>query len=466
MPRTLPLLVLIPLLVTCAETFGQIDMMTGLSQSMEKLTRETAPAVVKILATSYTPNDEEEGGPSLLSKQRSVGSGVIVDPEGYIVTNMHVVEGARRVRVILSLAVDNTADYQSILQPKGKTVDAQIVGMDRETDIAVLKINEVNLPYLKFGDSELLKKGQLVLAIGSPLGLDNSVSMGVISSLARQLTPEDPMVYIQTDASINPGNSGGPLINTAGEVVGINTLIFSQSGGSEGIGFAAPSNIVSHVFGQIRVQGYVHRGEIGVNTQTVTPLLAAGLALPQDWGVLLGDVTPGGPAHTVGLRDGDLVLTLDGKVMENGRQFDVNIYQHAVGDAVIVEVLRNGQKMTFKVPVTNRPYDSSRLNEMVDPKKNLVPKLGILGLDLNEKILKYLPSLRKKAGVVVAYSSSYNPSAEGGLKSGDVIYSVNRYPVIDLVALKTKIEALNPGDPLVLQIERFGKLMYISFELD
>src|SRR5437867_2002721 len=174
-------------------------------------------------------------------------------------------------------------------------------------DLAVLKLDEKGLPFLPFGDSEALRPGELVLAFGSPLGLENSVTLGVVSAVARQVRPDDRMIYVQTDASINPGNSGGPLVDGQGRVVGINTFILSQSGGSEGIGFAAPSNIVRYVYEQIRTRGRVHRGEIGVRVQTVTPGLAAGLGLRQDWGAVVADVVPGGPAAEAGLRIGDLV---------------------------------------------------------------------------------------------------------------------------------------------------------------
>jgi len=193
--------------------------------------------------------------------------------------------------------------------------------MDQETDLAVLRIPDRELPFLELGDSDELKQGQLVLAFGSPFGLENSVTLGVVSSVARQFRPEDPVVYIQTDAPINPGNSGGPLVDAHGKVMGINTFIVSQSGGNEGVGFAVPSNIAKNVFTQIRSTGRVARGEIGVYAQTVTSTLAEGLGLSQEWGVVLGDVLPGKPADMTGLKVGDLILALNGKIMENGRPF-------------------------------------------------------------------------------------------------------------------------------------------------
>ena len=194
-------------------------------------------------------------------------------------TNTHVVENATQHRSRVTTRSRDRGAGRSILKRQGRTVGAQIVAIDHETDIAVVKVDAHGLPPLPFGDSDSLRSGQLVLAFGSPLGLESSVSMGVVSAVARQLTPDDPMIYIQTDATINPGNSGGALVDTSGRLVGVNTLIYSQSGGSEGIGFAAPSNIVRNVFAQIRKQGRVRRGEIGVSSQTITPLMAEALWL-------------------------------------------------------------------------------------------------------------------------------------------------------------------------------------------
>src|SRR5205807_7150910 len=176
-------------------------------------------------------------------------------------------------------------------------------------------------------------------AFGNPLGLEGSVSLGIVSSTARQIRPDDAMIYIQTDAPINPGNSGGPLVDSEGQVVGINTFILSQSGGSEGIGFAIPSNIVRNVIRQIKKDGHVHRGQIGLYAQTITPALASGLGLPQDWGVLVGDVTPHGPADTAGIKVGDIILSLNGKPMENARQLEVNVYRYPEDEKVSLEVL-------------------------------------------------------------------------------------------------------------------------------
>ncbi|HEY7056723.1 MAG TPA: trypsin-like peptidase domain-containing protein, partial [Vicinamibacterales bacterium] len=258
-----------------------------LSKSLEALASKVSPSVVQIFVTGYAPPEEQqEGGTGEPAIERSSGSGVIVDSDGYIVTNAHVVENATRLEVELSSAASGVPVGRSIVKRRGRIVGARIVAIDHETDLAVVKVDATGLPTLPIGDSDRLHPGQIVLAFGSPLGLDSSVTMGVVSAVARQLEPDDPMIYIQTDAPINPGNSGGPLVDTDGRLVGINTLIYTQGGGSEGIGFAAPSNIVRNVFTQIRKTGRVLRGEIGVTAQTITPLLADALQLPSDAGII------------------------------------------------------------------------------------------------------------------------------------------------------------------------------------
>jgi serine protease Do len=289
--------------------------------------------------------------------------------------------------------------------------------------------------------------------------------MGVVSSVGRQIKPDDPMIYIQTDAPINPGNSGGPLLNADGHVVGINTFILSQSGGSEGIGFAIPSNIVSSVTRQIRKDGHVHRGEIGVRAQSITPSLAKGLGLSRDWGVLLGDVDPDGPAAEAGLKVGDIVLALNGKVMENARQLQVNLYRQAVGEKVKLEVLRGAQKLAFEVEVIERDDDPLRFADLVNPDENIVSKLGILGIEINQKIALMVPDLRMKYGVVVAARAAGSPYSTV-LAPGDVIYSLNGTPVTSVAALRQALDQLKPNEPTVLQIERDGHLKYLELELE
>jgi len=330
----------------------------------------------------------------------------------------------------------------------------------------VIKVDEQNLPTVAFGDSEELSAGQLVLAFGSPLGLNNSVSLGVISAVARQLSPESPMIYLQTDATINRGSSGGPLVDMRGRLVGINTLLVSQTGGNEGLGFAAPSNIVRAVYEQIRKFGRVRRGEIGIRAQTVTPELAAGLQLPRATGVVLADVLPSSPAAQAGLRQGDVVVALDGKPMENGRQLHVNLYRHLVGDVIALDVLRDGQTMKIAVSMTERDDPFSGL-QAADPRQNLVPRLGILAVDLDARIAAMLPVRRVRSGVVVASTAARGIDArDGGLATGDVVYAVNRKPIASVAELRTAIDAFKTGDPVVLHLERRGELMFLPFTVD
>ena len=444
---------------------GNESALVRLSGSFESLSEQVGPAVVQIFATGYStaPGNTES---NLLSREQSRGSGVILDPEGYILTNAHVVQGARRVQVLLARSLRDTPEGVSILKPRGEMVEAQIVGIDRETDLAVLSIPEKELPFLELGDSDELKQGQLVLAFGSPFGLENSVTLGVVSSVARQFQPEDPVVYIQTDAPINPGNSGGPLVDAHGKVMGINTFIVSRSGGSEGVGFAVPSNIARNVFTQIRRTGRVARGEIGVYAQTVSATLAQGLGLSQEWGVVLGDVLPGKPADLTGLKVGDLILALNGKVMENGRQFDVNLYRHSVGDLVSLEVLRGSQKLTFRVRIIEREDDFGHLFEMVTPENSLVPKLGILGLDIDGQIAKILFPPRKLGGVLVAARSPGSPYWQAEFLPGDVIYAINAQEISSLASLRALLAELHTGDPVVVQVQRRETLRFIAFEIE
>lgn len=441
--------------------------LVALSESFKAIAERVTPAVVQVFATGYAfdPGIVSSTG-ELVERRRGTGSGVILDPNGYIVTNAHVVAGARRVRVLLPASPDVAAQRASILKPMGEQVGAQIVGIDDETDLAVLKIARRDLPYLTLADSEKLTQGELVLAFGSPLGLENSVSMGVVSAVARQLQPEAPMVYIQTDASINPGNSGGPLVNARGEVVGINTLIFTQSGGSEGIGFAAPSHIVKTIFEQIKTTGRVHRSEIGVATQTIDPLLATGLKLPKSWGVLVSDVLPGSPGMRAGVRVGDIIESMNGKMMENSRQFRVNVYRQAPGSQVQLELLRDGVRRMVQVDIIERPDNPARFQTLVTPDRNLIEKLGILCLEIDERIRLMLPSARLPGGIVVASRAADSPATGGGFFPGDIIYAVNNEPVPTLDALRRKLDGFSLGDAVVVQVERRGRLQFITSEIE
>ena len=436
-----------------------------LSRSLEAAVAKVAPAVVQIRVTAYGPVSGGATAPgALIGTQRSTGSGVVLSADGFIVTNAHVIEGGRRFVVVLPRPAIAGMPGRSALPPVSQEVPAILVGTDHETDLAILKVALTDLPFARLGDSDSLSPGQVVLAFGSPFGLASSVTMGVISAVGRQLRDEDRMIYLQTDTPINPGNSGGPLVSDDGLVVGINTLIYTQSGGSEGIGFAAPGNIVRFVYEQIRTNGRVRRGEIGVFAQTITPGMAEGLRLPRQWGVVLGDVYPNSPGAKAGLKVGDVIYSIDGKPMENGRQFDVTLYPR-LGRKVSLEVGRGLQRITLQVPVVERHDEADRFRAMVTPEQNLIARLGVLGLDLTPDLIRLIPGIRDQHGVVVAGVAA---DAEGQTapQSGDVIYGVNGEPVRTLGDLRTAIGKIAPGGTAVLQVGREGQLRFITITLE
>ncbi|MGH9719067.1 MAG: trypsin-like peptidase domain-containing protein [Bryobacteraceae bacterium] len=440
---------------------SQTSSLRALSDGIRQLVERIAPAVVGISAVEISAGESPS---NRLQFNRSSGSGVLVDPDGYIVTNAHVAGTARKIQVTL---VQSPSDrrFRSVLKPSGRVMTAEVLGVDRETDIAVLKIAATGLPHLRFADSENIRQGDFVFAAGSPFGLDNSMTMGIVSSVARQIRPDDPVIYIQTDASVNPGNSGGPLLDSEGDIAGINTFILSQSGGNEGVGFAVPSNIVRNVYQQIRKFGRVRRGQIGVVAQTISPALATALDLKQDWGVLVADVAANSAAESAGLQIKDIIVSLNGKIMENARQFGVNIYQNA-GQVVTLELLRGEQKLERKVGVLERPRDPDRILSLLNGDSNTIRKLGILVVELDEKVTPLLPPLRRLNGVVVAGLASGAPDRTEDFLPGDVIYECNNRQVRNIAELKTVLEAIKPASPIALHIERHGQLQFLLLDAE
>jgi serine protease Do len=302
------------------------------------------------------------------------------------------------------------------------------------------------------------------MAFGSPLGMDNSVSMGIVSAAARQLSDDDPRIYIQTDAPINPGNSGGPLVNTEGHLIGINTFIYSKSGGSEGIGFAIPSNVIRYVFESLRKDGHVHRAQIGIAARTITPALASGLTLEPESGVLVEDIQMDGPAEKAGIEVGDVVLSFGDTPLRNVRDLALELYRYNIGETVNLQILRADMKFTIKLAVAESDDDPERFADMVNLEDNLIPKLGILGLTIDDKIRGVLSALRIPDGVLVAALGG-SPSYFGDQpQAGDVIHAVNGTRVNSIESLEFELRQLKPGKSLVLQLERNGTMLFLALE--
>ncbi len=437
--------------------------LASLSASLERVVERVSPSVVEVFTSGYAFGPV---GRNIVSKQAGGASGVVIDPAGYIVTNAHVVERARRIQVLLAARVGGAGSGSASMRPRGGRIDARLVGIDTATDLALLQISQTDVPALSFADSDAVKQGQIVLAFGSPLGLGNTVTMGVVSAVARELRPDDQMVYVQTDAPINPGNSGGPLVDSDGNVVGINTLILTQSGGSEGVGLAIPSNIVRAVVDQLRANGKVRRCVIGMQAQNITPTMAAALRLPQAWGVIVSDILPDGPAHRAGLQIGDVILSLDGSVIDDVRRLGINLYRRPVGSSVALQLLRGQQRLGLKVPVIERQDDPGRFMEMVDPAKDLVPQLDLLGVTLTTAMAAVVGPLRGDHGVLVAGMSADATPPADRFQPGDVIHAVNGTAVGSLAELKSAVAGLNDGDPVCVQLERAGLLIFVTFEVD
>ena len=436
-----------------------------LNSALQQLVAKVSPAVVQIQVTGYGALDESRRSETaLIARQHAIGSGVIVDPDGYIVTNAHVVRGAQRIRVILPMP---SAD-SPVVMPVGKehVLDAKLIGFHADSDLALLKIEGKNFPTLELGGGRRIHQGQLVVAIGSPEGLENSVTMGIVSSVGRQPDPEKPMVYIQTDAPINPGNSGGPLVDMDGYVLGINTMILSEGGGSEGLGFAIPARVVAFVYKSLRKYGHVHRVEIEAAAQNITPALAEGLGLSQNYGVIVSDIVPGGPAESAGLKVGDIVLSADDRAIDTLPALTAAMYLHPSDQVMRVNILRGTDKKTLEIAVVEQHDPMDKLLDAVDPAKGLVQRLGVLAVDLTPALRSAVGELRIPGGVVVIARTAQFLGPETGLKSGDVIHSVNKSPVDSLESLRAGLNALKAGSPVVLQVERDGGLQWLAFDLE
>ena len=354
---------------------------------------------------------------------------------------------------------------RAALSTQTTVVPARIVGVARDIDLALIKVDGEKLPALALADYRKLGQGELVFAFGSPEGLRNSVTMGVVSAVARQIDVDSPLVYIQTDTAINPGNSGGPLVNVNGEVVGVNTFILSQSGGNEGLGFAIPSRVVSVAFQQLRKYGHLHHAEIGIGIQTITPTMAAALNLPRKYGVVISDVKPGSTAEAAGVQIGDVLAALDGRAVNNLPFVAFHFLSMETGDKVHLDLLRGKERFALDVKVMEPSHDMDQIAALADPAKNLVPALGILGVEIDKRIAALAPDLRDPFGILVAARAA-GAGVEVPLNAGDVIRTLNGQPMTTLDRLRSALKALAPGTPVALQIQRDQKLLFLAFTLE
>ncbi len=440
------------------------EMLAQLSGELQQLASKVSPAVVQIEVSGFGPAEESgRKDTALIVRQRAIGAGVIVDADGYIMTNAHVVAGAQRIRVVMTAGPVALFDVSSA--GKSQVLDAKVIGLQKEADLALLKVEASNLPTLPFDLEREPRPGELVFAIGSPEGLQNSITMGVISSVWRQPDPDNPMVYLQTDAPINSGNSGGPLVDVTGAIVGLNTFILSNGGGSEGLGFAIPAPIVNFVYQSLKKYGHVDHVEIGVLAQTITPTMAQGLALAQHWGVVIADVTPRGPADAAGIKPEDIVLAVDSHPMLDLHMFAAALYRHPFDRVLKIDVLRGEQRLSFNVPAIRARDRMEQFAGIADPTKNHIGPLAILGLDLDDELRSMLPDVRIASGVIVVGRAQGFNSVSAGLRAGDVIHSLNRTVIESVEQLKVALAKLKPGDAAVLRIERQGQLQYLTFEM-
>lgn len=457
------------------------------AQGFSDIVKKTTPAVVNIAVTGGgeggrrrgglppgpfgKPPSEEPGGEDAPTPppmphgppaphgrpEQSAGSGVVFDSNGFIVTNNHVVEGATQITVTLN---------------DRREFSAKIIGTDPKTDLAVIKIEAKNLPSLKWAEYEKLQVGDLVLAVGSPFGLSSTVTLGIISALGRgNVGIADYEDFIQTDAAINPGNSGGALVNMNGDLIGINTAIFSRTGGSEGVGFAIPSSIALDIVDSLQRTGKVVRGWMGVAIQEITPALAKSFKLPEDRkGVLISDVNENGPSHAAGVKRGDVVVAFNGKEILSVSQLRNLVARTIVGKEAQVKVLRDGKEQLIVVTVAERPSDEllakkepappKEQGETIKPPDNVLASLRVQALD--NAVMSQLNIPAKTAGVVIASVEPGGQAEAAGLQRGDVIQEVNREPVKTMDDYQKAVSKIKKEDLAVLLVNRQGNSLFVA----
>jgi serine protease Do len=436
-----------------------MDILSKIGQATAELVGAVRPAVVNI---SITKTVKTQGGTNPFlddplfrrffgdqfrapkeRKSANLGSGVIVDPTGYILTANHVIQGADEIKVTLS-------DKREF---KGK-----IVGSDAMTDIGIIKIDADSLPTIKWGDSDALRVGETVLAIGSPYGLSQTVTMGIVSAVGRaNVGIADYEDFIQTDAAINPGNSGGALVNVKGELVGINTAIFSTSGGYQGIGFAVPTNMAKTVMDSLRTKGKVTRGWLGVTIQNLTPDLAKQFNLKEEKGVLIGDVVEGGPAEKAGLQRGDVIVEFDGKKIEEPTQLRNIVANTTPNKEIKLKIIRENTTEIKTATISELPADMQKSSKA--EYNNLLNGVSVqeLTLEMSQKLK--LP--KKLKGVIVSDVDDDSPAASM-LLQGDVIQEVNRQKITNVTEYEKVVSRIKPGNDILILVFRGGSSLFIT----
>lgn len=434
-----------------------------LSHTFVGIAKQIKPAVVNIDATEEAKRTSARGGLTIPGfpglgdedaprKQRGTGSGVIISADGYILTNDHVAGNAAKLQVKLS---------------DGREFKAKLIGTDPETDLAVIKIEAQGLAYARLGDSEKVEQGEWVIALGSPFGLQQTMTAGIVSALGRDLGAGAQFTnFIQTDASINPGNSGGPLVNMNGEVIGINSMIFSRTGGNEGVGFAIPSSLASKVYGQLVKNGRVTRAFLGVQPRELTPAIARSLKYTGTEGVLIRDLsTQNSPAGRSGLRSGDIITEVDGKAVKSPKQLIEIVADLPIGKQIKVKYVRDGVPQTADVTLAERPKQSAEEPEETPEEQPDDSKLGAAVTNITPQLATVL-KLKDTSGVLVQKVQPDSPAQEGGLQAGDVIYRVNGKSIANRQDWAKEINMLKGEKEIALQIIRGGRFDFVTISLD
>lgn len=417
----------------------------GISQQLPQLD-ENDPFYEFFRRFIPNPNQGPGQGPGQREFQpQSLGSGFITSADGYILTNAHVIDGAEEVTVRLT---------------DKREFKAKVIGADKRTDVALIKIDASSLPTVRFGDPSRLKVGEWVVAIGSPFGFDNTVTAGIVSAKGRSLPQENFVPFIQTDVAVNPGNSGGPLFNLRGEVVGINSQIYSRTGGFMGLSFAIPIDVANDIAQQLRTTGKVTRGRIGVVIQQVTKELADGFGLPKPQGALVNSVEKGGPAEKGGIEAGDVILRFDGKPVNASEDLPRIVGGTKPGSKVAVQVWRNKSTRELQVAVSELSDDrTARQTRSGKP-----PAAGQFGMGLTELTEAQRKELKVEGGVFV--DSVQGAAARAGLRRGDVILAVNNQDVKGVEQFRQLMGSFDKGRIVALLVRRGGNSLYIPFRLD